>query len=60
MKENCHVSLIVLVILCKVRPDACDVTNAAIIDECFKAYGAVNFVVLFNRAPNPKWNTEKA
>ena len=60
MSKTVSVSLVVLVILAKSRPDKCDVSNAAVIDECFKAIGPANFVVIFNRAKNSKFDVEKA
>ena len=41
------------------RPDACDMTNIAVLDECFKAIKPENFVVIFNKA-NKRYNKKKA
>ena len=60
MTKNRSVSLVCLVILAKSRPDAGDVKNAAVLDECFKAIGHSNFVVIFNKATNSRFNAEKA
>ena len=59
MKENSSVSLVVLVVYAKTRPDTCDKMNAAILDECFKAIRPKNFVVIFNKATK-RFNEQKA
>ena len=45
--------------IARARPDACDKTNIAVIDECFKAIKPENFVVIFNKA-SKRFNKEKA
>ena len=45
--------------LAKPRPDTNDITNAAVIDECFKAIAPANFAVIFNNA-DKKFDKKKA
>ena len=53
------VSVVVLVMLAKIRPDTNDAKNMALIAECFKTIKPTNFVVIFNKA-SKKYTAEKA
>ena len=49
--KNSSVTLVVLVMPAKTRPDTMDKTTTAVLFECFKNIDLSNFVVIFNRAP---------
>ena len=50
MSKTVSVSLVVLVMRAKTRPDVSDKATTAILFECFNKIDVSNFVVIFNRA----------
>ena len=56
ISKNNEVTLVVLVMLAKVRPDTSDKSTTAVLFECFNKIGVSNFMVIFNRAPKKRYN----
>ena len=50
MSRTDSVSLVILVMLAKTRPDMTDKATTAILFECFKKIDGSNLVVIFNKA----------